>query len=852
MDDFSYGKKVISKTIFFILYLICVFVVSLFSLSAIMNRGNTDMTMEMGESTFPVVTFRYSGFDLTCLHGYSREMDVSSMRDNLTPVKTDRTLSFRINTYGKVIGSVRYELRSMDGSRLIENGDVTNYFTEGNSINASITLKDLMSEGKEYSLCIIIQTPEQEAIRYYTRLLCEGESDPYTMLTFAYNFSHKTFDKANAQKDIQIYLESNDQGDNSTFHKVDIHSSFYQVTWGDLQVERVTTPQASILDLDSETGSLRLDYMVKMLQEDQEVYFRIKEYFRLRKGEERMYLLDYERTMSQIFDHRSGTIANNKFVLGITDEDVEMVESPDSNRIAFVNEGRLYGYNVTDNKLAEIFSFYEEDMLDLRSTYWKNNIRIFQVDESGNVEFMVYGYMNRGEHEGDMGIAFYYYNSVLNTVEEQLYVPYDRSYEMLEHNLNIISYMTSASKCYLFLEGALYEFNLEENKYKILEDGLQEDCFVYSEDSRMIAWVDSEYDSKSIEMYNLQNFRKIIISAASDDCLQPIGFFGDDLVYGVAKKDEITTDSHGNTLFPMYEIVICDENNRILKEYQEEGVYIVNTEMKGGMVSLTRAKKGADGSYEETTPDQILNNISEEKGKNKIETVITENYEKIVQLAVKSDINLQQLQILTPRFVMHEGGSVAEIEPRDRTGDYYVYKQDELIEITRKPQEAVKLAYESGGIVMNEAGQLIYDKAVRRAKNQIMAISAATVEEGSSKNDEMAVCLNAMLLYNGIAKDTLGELKQGKMPEEILQEYLTDAEVLNLRGCALDAVLGYVDKDIPVLVEFADGGAFLLVGYNEYNTVVMDSARGEIYKIGINDSTELFEANGNRFVTYIK
>lgn len=852
MDDFSYEKKGISKTLFFILYLICVFVVSLLSLSAIMNRGNTDMTMEMGEATFPVVTFRYSGFDLTCLHGYSREMDVSSMRDNLTPVKSDRTLSFRINTYGKVIGSVRYELRSMDGSRLIENGDVTNYLTEGNSINASITLKDLMSEGKEYSLCIIIQTPEQDAIRYYTRLLCEGEADPYSMLTFAYNFSHKTFDKANAQKDIQMYLESNDQGDNSTFHKVDIHSSFYQITWGDLQVEKVTTPQASILDLDTETGSLRLDYMVKMLQEDQEVYFRIKEYFRIRKGEERIYLLDYERTMNQIFDHRSGMIANNKFVLGITDEDVEMVESPDSNRIAFVNEGRLYGYNVTDNKLAEIFSFYDEDMSDLRSTYWKNNIRIFQVDESGNVEFMVYGYMNRGEHEGNMGIAFYYYNSVLNTVEEQLYIPYDRSYEILEHNLKIVSYMSAASKYYLFLEGSLYEFNLEENKYKILEENLQEDRFVSSWDCRMIAWIDSEYDSKSIEMYNLQNFRKIIISAASDDCLRPIGFFGNDLVYGIAKKRDITQDSHGNTLFPMYKIVICDENNRILKEYQEDGIYMVAAEMNRGMVTLTRAKKDAEGNFEETISDQILNNTSVETGKNKIETVITESYEKIVQLAVKSDINLQQLQILTPRFVMHEGGSVAEIKLQGRTGDYYVYKQDELLKITRKTEVAVKLAYENGGVVMNEDGQLIYDKAVRRAKNQIMSISVAAVEEGSSKTDEMAVCLNTMLLYNGIAKDTSGDLKQGKRPEEILQESMTDAEVLNLRGCALDAVLSYVDKDIPVLVELADGGAFLLVGYNEYNTVVMDPVRGEIYKIGINDSTQLFEENGNRFVTYMK
>jgi len=63
-------------------------------------------------------------------------------------------------------------------------------------------------------------------------------------------------------------------------------------------------------------------------------------------------------------------------------------------------------------------------------------------------------------------------------------------------------------------------------------------------------------------------------------------------------------------------------------------------------------------------------------------------------------------------------------------------------------------------------------------------------------------------------------------------------------------MLYYVNKDIPVLALMNDGSAMLIIGFNEQNIVVMDPERGEIYKIGRNDSREMFESNGNRFMTY--
>ena len=68
-----------------------------------------------------------------------------------------------------------------------------------------------------------------------------------------------------------------------------------------------------------------------------------------------------------------------------------------------------------------------------------------------------------------------------------------------------------------------------------------------------------------------------------------------------------------------------------------------------------------------------------------------------------------------------------------------------------------------------------------------------------------------------------------------------------------DAILYYVNKDIPVLASMNDGNAVLIIGFNELNTVLMDPLTGGTpFKKGMNDSTQMFAENGNRFITYMK
>ena len=87
-----------------------VFMITLFVVSNIMNKGNTDMTMEMGKATYPIISIEYEGFHINELHGYADAMEVSQMRESITPLGEGRKIELRINPYGRKIEGIAFEV----------------------------------------------------------------------------------------------------------------------------------------------------------------------------------------------------------------------------------------------------------------------------------------------------------------------------------------------------------------------------------------------------------------------------------------------------------------------------------------------------------------------------------------------------------------------------------------------------------------------------------------------------------------------------------------------------------------------------------------------------------------------
>lgn len=834
--------------------IVCVisFVLSILIISSVMNRGNSDITMEMSEASYPLVYVNYEGEHINCLHGYAQEMDVSFMRDTITPLGENRELSLYIDTFNTSITSIAYEVRSTDGTRLIESTQLYDYIVQTAGISADIQLKDLIDPDEEYELIILLNDVQGRQLRYYTRVILRSDNHIGEEIYFARNFHEKTFDRENADE-IAQYLETNESGDNTTYSYVNIHSSFRQITWGDLTVEKITEPQLSITELFPQTARITISYYVNVLTETGERRCRVDEYYRLRYGIQRIYLLNYERTMTEVFEMDLAAFNNNKIDLGIRNADVEIAESEDGGAFAFVSANRLFCYNSNNNRFSQLFAFYTKDHEDERTFYNQNDIRVLSVDEAGNVQFAVYGYMNRGTHEGKMGVAVYLFNGVLNTIEEEAFIPYNRSFATLESDVERLMYLNSNEELFVYLGGSIFCINLNDNSYTVVAKDLAQESFKVSESGRIVVWPEGEDPDRSQNL-NVMNLNTKVIStidAGAGHYIRPLGFMEEDLIYGLVNQSDLFVDNAGSLVTPMFCINICSEpENKISMQYQKDDIYIMNVILSDNQITMERARKTAEGVYVATSADQIMSNTSELKHENTIDVAATKTLEKIVQIAAKSNIATRSLKFMTPKEVMYEGGHEVNLEyPESMHENYYVYGSGGILGVYAKESEAVNIAEQESGTVLNGYGDYVWIKANRNVSNQIMKITATMQDEN---NSSLAVCLDTMLLAEGISRNSQYLLDQGATALSVLQDNMPeDCEILDLSGCSLDAVLYYVNRDIPVMAILNDRSAVLIIGFNELNTVIMDPTTGTIYKKGINDSTDWFNSNGNQFITYI-
>ena len=836
-------KKVISK----LAVCIVVFVITLFVSSSIYNQGNKELTTNMAQATLPLVHITTKGIAYNYLHGLRQEMDGSFFRDTITPLGDGRTLGFVIDKYGNEISDITFEVRSIDGARLVEKTKVSDYQETDDRIQATVTIKDLIETGVEYNWILMLKI-QNETVRYYTRIIDSEGYNTYEKLLFVREFHDKTFDKERA-KDLVTYLEPNSKGDNMTLSHVDIHSSLKQITWADLNVSQTSKPQIVISEIESQTASIRMHYRVQTKEGKKTDQYNVVEFFRIRHTPDRTYLLDYERSMNQIFDPTADVYGGSKIMLGIRDSNVQMMESDGGSNLAFVNENQLFCYHAADKKIAYLFSFYDGD--DPRSNYDNHDIKILNVDETENVRFMVYGYMNRGRHEGSIGVQVYEYNGMLNTVEELIFIPYNKAYATLKTDMEQLSYINKNGIFYMYLDGSILAVDLMKLTCEEIAQNLQQGSFQVSHTNKMLVWQNSAdaYDCTKLILMNLNTGETQEIETSGTSRMLPLGFIEEDLIYGVAEFDDIRIDFSGSVTFPMNTVYIQNERGEVLKTYSQEGIYVTEAVIEENLISLMRVVKQEDGSYTSTADDQIVNNLVDELGYNSSEVVVTQTYEKIVQLVLKNGMEIKKPKNTKPLQVLFEGARELTVEIKQPVSRYYVYGKYGIDGTFTHESEAINLAYSISGTVVNQNGDYIWKRSSRSARNQIMAI---TGKQRGEDNSDLAVCLETILEFCGSIKNVQPMLDQGKTVRQILEENINGATALDLRGVSLDAILYYVNQDIPVLVSLENDSAMLVIGFNELNVVVMNPQSGTVYKVGMNDATELFRQNGNAFITYLK
>lgn len=828
-----------------------VFIISVVLFEFAMNHTNEDLTMEMENATLPVVEFYYQEEAVNELFGYVNEMEAVYMREDITPVDVDRVLPMKVRTYGYPVDGISYEIRSMDTSRLIAESDVTEYANEKGIIRADIGIQNLLEKDEEYLLLLTLQS-NGKSIHYYTRLVEPADCYVKESLDFVKNFHETTFNPE-AAATIAMYVEPNASGDNSTLHKVDIHSTLKQICWSDFKGKRMGEPVISLKEINTSYNVILLSYVMASKDADGALeYYNTEEYYRVRYASGRMYLLNFEREMNQIFRGENDNFYSNHIQLGIRDNDIQYVTNETGNIVCFVQEGELWAYYADEKRLSKVFGFRGYEGMDDRDNNPRHDIHIIRVDESGSMDFAVYGYMNRGTHEGENGIGVYRYNGVENTVEEELFLPYTKSYEIMKAELGRMIYENEKNQFYVTLGETLYEISMDTMEYTEKKTGLSEGDYAVSDSRQYAAWLE-ETDicrGKTIQIQNMEDGSSFEVTAADGEYIRPLGFMENDFIYGIAKSRDVVEDAAGNTIFPMYQICILDtqgEEHAILKRYQKDGYYISGIDISDYTIYLNRMVHNGT-AYVDADQDTIMNREADTDKTVEIDFTVTDEKQTQYQLVMKTQQELKSNRFMTPRQIILEQPKTLAIERESKGSFYYAYARGNVLTITGKEAEAIRIANENMGVVIGDDQQYIWNRA-RKALQRALEVN---VSEADVTGTSVAKSLNAMLGYEGINVGVQGLLDNGSSPKAILSETMQGYRVLDVSGCDMEAVLYYVNKKTPVFAMTSATEAVLITGYDANTVTIYDAALGTAHREEIDKAAEMFAQAGNIFLAYLK
>jgi len=815
------------KRILRIAVLLFVFAGGVIVFSGLMNHDVTESASDLSDPTLPVMCIDVNGNKADRMYGYTMEMDASDLRDTLIPMTNDQELTVSYKANGSKVTSVSYEITAPDTGEVVANAKIGNFKEDGDYQTASFTLDAAILMNREYPICFTLETQGQD-IRYYSRLI--QRADPLTdkYIQFVYDFYETCTNKSGAAN-LNTYLETDETVTNTSYTSVNLKSTFDQLTWGSLNPRIIRKAVPSIKEINSQTCSIVMNYLISAEDENNRTeYYHVWEFYRLRYYNGRMMVLNFNRKALQCFDPENlPSVSTEGVVLGISTKDVPYETNQNGNIVAFVQDGALWEFNNTAQKISQVFSFHQDDESgDERYDHSDYGIRIIRVEDGGDIDFLVYGYMNRGDHEGKQGVALCHFSGEGYYVEEKAFIPFAKSNEYLEKDISRLCYVNPSGVCFLYLERAVYRIDLTARSYSEILTDIDPDCFVSASSQDKIAWMDEMKpdSSTNLTLMDLDTESRQSVTAESGTYLRTVGFINEDFVYGIANQGDLVTRAAGDTFFVMKKLVIMSIDGTVVKTYDPDNYWISGITIKTGLIELDRVTKDADGNYVSGSTDNIMNNKQASAAGVTISAKNTKRQGTVITL--KMSVTVKNLSPLVSRMQIRSPGSDS-VDPEVPSSDpyklYYVYTYGALSDICTDPSQAVQEADAGVGVVLNQEGQYIYERG-------------NTDTETELGNDEIAEAFKAQTLNAADLQSTLGG----------------SGTVMNLTGCTLEEALYQVSEGRPVIARTADGGTVLIVGYNRYNTRLYNYDTGEHYWYGINDSKTEFANGGNVFLTYIE
>ena len=804
-----------TKSWIYICIPIMVFFASVAVFFFLLNYQKKGTVASLEKPTLPLVYAVSEMGDINQMQGYTTEMKVTSMRDTITPFSTDKDVKLRIAGYGEDVRKAVFSITNINGRRIIQENVSADLKRLDSGYEVTLPISRELVTGTDYNLILKLELGER-TVYYYTRLANFSDANVYKCVEFAKKLHQATF-SIKATGTVRRYMETSAKDKSTNLNSIDIKSGLSKIMQVKFGGKVVGNPHTSILEMTNSYTSVKYEYVLSRNEKGVPTYYNVTEFYRIRYSGKKFYLVDFTRKTNRIF--RGGELSKaTDIVLGIRSKEVEYKTNESGSLVGFVQEGDLWSYDKSANEYHRIYGYHDLREVNERCNNTHHRIKLIRMTESGAIDFVVYGYFARGDHEGKVGIAVCHYDKLRDRVTETMFVPLTLSYEQLNVELGTYVYTAGNQVFYFSIGSKVFVVKRGDDAPKVLIESLGRN-YKISPNGKYIAWEDQK---ERMCFLDCESGKTTILKGKN---ILAIGFVENDFVYG-------TGDHRGK----YSKMIIYDIATQKIEKIYKKKYFSTGTVSKTGTITL-KGIGSADFSVKNrdvasTQRVEVTTVTDKIKG--------TETILRLTSKAKKGKPNIRFAKIET-------SGKNTTFHVTDAlfSSRYYIYARGEVTDTGRSIARAVRYADHYGGVVIDADQEYAWSRAKLLTQNKI-------VIQKSGGSSLQAKSVNLMLTAMGITPGNTDEqLKKGMTPIQILENSVEKGYVFDLTGCNLEAVFYYIGRGYPAY-SVLDKEPVLLVGYSGSSVTYYRASTKKFTTVSIEKGKKLFQQSGSVFYVYLR
>jgi len=739
------------------------------------NKGSADTDdVAKSDANIPRLYNVLGDYYINKMYGYSDEMDTMASDNVLSLVLDDFSIKFRIvDANISEIEDYDYSIRTFDTNELVESGDKKK--VDGDILD--LHLSSLMEENKEYFLQLRLYT-KTNTFNYYTRIIRSNTDFAKKLIDMANTFSNNNFDSNNARENT-VYLESDGTGNARGLEYVTLKSDYEMMSYNGMKL----TPSEKEVKLVNYNGKIGEIHFGFTADADGKSY-NIEENFICKAGAQRLYMLDYTRTMNQRLPKNLEYA--KKLDLGVGNKASNIISNKSGEKIAFLADNKLF---LSDNK---------EGKLELAYTAG-NNDSILPLKFGDGLYFLSYGYNVDDAHIGDVGVSLLKYSED-KKVSKLAFVKVDVDAASLKESVNELAFLSDSGMLYLKLLDKVVGLDIGSGNYVTVAENLENGKYSICQDKSLISWNVGD----GLNIYNFATGENKQLDNANEVML-PIGYIGSDLVVAIEAQNVSSTINGKSTGSIFEKVSIYNNLLELQKEYTYDNRYIDNINVSGNRVHIDLYQY--DGTnFTRAGEDTIISNKSitnDTRVSSYTDNFRCKNYVVDTTKYIESEVSYAKELSVNSNNVLYN----IELNRAYLQKMYYVYINSKLAGIYDESAKAIEDAYNDMGFVR---------------RNGIMVYVRAMVEASANTNFDVSKAADYV-------------------------NYWENDKLTRFQGITLKEAMYFVTMKKPVFTFTAINNPVIIIAYDSKTVAVYDINTASVQKIDINEAQSIFNNTQNDF-----